>query len=170
MKELKIEVPKGYEIDKENSTFECIKFKEKQEIKTWGDYLRVNKGSGSVHFEEDVRNTTHTINGEEIQGFDKLFRVYFRMADYLGNYNKIKRHIRSFLIINKLMPYYGGVITRDEWRDASMDKYIIKRFGSDVDFSINNHDYHFLAFHTEEQRDEFYNKNKQLAKDYLMID
>lgn len=26
-KELKIEAPKGYEIDKENSTFECIRFK-----------------------------------------------------------------------------------------------------------------------------------------------
>ena len=26
-KELKIQVPDGYEIDKENSTFECIKFK-----------------------------------------------------------------------------------------------------------------------------------------------
>ena len=29
MKELKVEVPKGHEIDKENSTFECIKFKPK---------------------------------------------------------------------------------------------------------------------------------------------
>lgn len=27
MKEIKIQAPKGYEIDKENSTFECIKFK-----------------------------------------------------------------------------------------------------------------------------------------------
>ena len=27
-KELKIQVPEGYEIDKENSTFECIKFKQ----------------------------------------------------------------------------------------------------------------------------------------------
>ena len=26
-KEIKINIPKGYEIDKENSTFECIKFK-----------------------------------------------------------------------------------------------------------------------------------------------
>ena len=26
-KEVKINVPKGYEIDKDNSTFECIKFK-----------------------------------------------------------------------------------------------------------------------------------------------
>lgn len=30
MKELKIEVPEGYEIDKENSTFECIRFKPKK--------------------------------------------------------------------------------------------------------------------------------------------
>lgn len=28
-KELKIQVPESYEIDKENSTFECIKFKKK---------------------------------------------------------------------------------------------------------------------------------------------
>lgn len=28
-KEIKITVPDGYEIDKENSTFECIKFKKK---------------------------------------------------------------------------------------------------------------------------------------------
>ena len=28
-KEIKIQVPEGYEIDKENSTFECIKFKPK---------------------------------------------------------------------------------------------------------------------------------------------
>ena len=27
IKEVKIQVPEGYEIDKENSTFECIKFK-----------------------------------------------------------------------------------------------------------------------------------------------
>lgn len=26
-KEVKIQVPEGYEIDKENSTFECVKFK-----------------------------------------------------------------------------------------------------------------------------------------------
>ena len=31
-KELKIQAPKGYEIDKENSTFECIKFKPIEEL------------------------------------------------------------------------------------------------------------------------------------------
>ena len=32
MKEIKIEVPEGYEIDRENSTFETIKFKEKSKL------------------------------------------------------------------------------------------------------------------------------------------
>lgn len=31
-KEVKINIPEGYEIDKENSTFECIKFKSKKDI------------------------------------------------------------------------------------------------------------------------------------------
>lgn len=31
-KEIKINIPEGYEIDKENSTFECIKFKSKKYI------------------------------------------------------------------------------------------------------------------------------------------
>ena len=36
-KELKIQAPKGYEIDKENSTFECIKFKPIQKYITYED-------------------------------------------------------------------------------------------------------------------------------------
>lgn len=36
-KELKIKAPKGYEIDKENSTFECIKFKPIQKYITYED-------------------------------------------------------------------------------------------------------------------------------------
>lgn len=36
-KEVKITIPEGYEIDKEHSTFECIKFKKKVEVNTWKD-------------------------------------------------------------------------------------------------------------------------------------
>ena len=36
-KEMKIVPPEGYEIDKENSTFECIKFKPIKEAKTYYD-------------------------------------------------------------------------------------------------------------------------------------
>lgn len=37
-KEIKITPPQGYEVDKENSTFECIKFKKKEEFKE-GDFV-----------------------------------------------------------------------------------------------------------------------------------
>lgn len=42
--EVKIEVPEGYVIDKENSTFECIKFKKKEpevEISKCGDSVKI---------------------------------------------------------------------------------------------------------------------------------
>lgn len=41
-KEVKINIPEGYEIDKDNSTFECIKFKKKVEVNTWKDITLVN--------------------------------------------------------------------------------------------------------------------------------
>ena len=37
IKEVKIQIPKGYEIDKENSTFDCIKFKPVKECITYKD-------------------------------------------------------------------------------------------------------------------------------------
>lgn len=45
-KELKIQIPKGYEIDKEKSTFEKIVFKEKENTKprSWKEYLELNTG------------------------------------------------------------------------------------------------------------------------------
>ena len=44
MKEIKIEVPDGYEIDKENSTFETIKFKEKSKLPMSWKELEYLKG------------------------------------------------------------------------------------------------------------------------------
>ena len=44
-KELKIEIPQGYEIDKQKSTFEKIIFKKiPEKPKTWGDYCSLMKG------------------------------------------------------------------------------------------------------------------------------
>lgn len=41
-KEIKINIPEGYEIDKEHSTFECIKFKKKaKKINVWKDITYV---------------------------------------------------------------------------------------------------------------------------------
>lgn len=39
-KEIKIEVPEGYEIDRKLSTFECIKFKKAEKVETYEDVLK----------------------------------------------------------------------------------------------------------------------------------
>ena len=41
MKEIKIDIPEGYEIDKENSTFECIKFKKKSKQHRYLERYRI---------------------------------------------------------------------------------------------------------------------------------
>ena len=45
-KELKIQIPDGYKIDKEKSTFEKIVFKKKEDTKprSWEEYLELNTG------------------------------------------------------------------------------------------------------------------------------
>ena len=47
-KELKIEIPEGYEIDRENSTFERIVFKKKETKlpESWEEFCSITKGSG----------------------------------------------------------------------------------------------------------------------------
>ena len=47
-KEIKITVPEGYEIDKENSTFECIKFKRKK--LTYDDVAKALFGCNGVNY------------------------------------------------------------------------------------------------------------------------
>jgi len=159
MRELKIEAPQGYEIDKENSTFDCIKFKKKYEIKTWDDFCR-----------EKV-----PINGFCIESRSSLIRLirpetinYDIRNLYLTK--KQAKSARAAAMISQLMPYYGGAITDEEWSDSDTAKYTITRYEGQSSLNITILWYHFLAFHTEEQRDSFYENNEQLVKDFLMIE
>lgn len=83
-----------------------------------------------------------------------------------------KKHAKSALAtaqISQLMPYYGGEITNEEWADSSF-KYVINRNYNKINTTVCFNIYYLLAFHTEEQRDEFLKNNEQLVKDYLMIE
>lgn len=82
---------------------------------------------------------------------------------------KVAKSMLAMAMISQLMPYYGGVITDEEWKDDSKIKYTIGRFKYELK-GLSFHTYYFLAFHTEEQRDAFLKYNAQLVKDYLMID
>lgn len=90
-KELKIQVPEGYEIDKENSTFECIKFKlAKKDItyedicntlftKKWGFFISI---SGNIEEEmldyyvaSEKNNATNKKQLEKVLAMNQLLNI-----------------------------------------------------------------------------------------------
>lgn len=84
-----------------------------------------------------------------------------------------EKHAKSALAmaqISQLMPYYGGEITDEEWKDINITKMVIMRKDNAVKKEFSFSMYETLAFHTKEQRDEFLKNNEQLVKNYLMIE
>lgn len=153
MEELKIEVPSGYEIDKENSTFECIKFKEKEKgIKSWEDYMLIERATWEL-----VKKTADRIQDLEYS-LGRLFD------------DKTVRRIVAEYKIKILMFYYGGAFTEEEWNDNRITKYTIIRYREALRFPTTSWEYSLLAFRTHNQRMSFLENNEQLVRDYLMLD
>lgn len=109
IKELKIQIPEGYEIDKENSTFECIKFKP---IKKYLTYKKVA--------EKLNKDVCFFIRRGKIQSYAQY--ASYDNPDVANNY----RQIEKMLAINQLMniaAYYNNNCNVD-WTDDK-DKYFI---------------------------------------------
>lgn len=95
IKEVKINVPEGYEIDEENSTFECIKFKLIKKVLTYKDmaeelfndtyYFTDRRGkidsAREVNSRDDKNNATHRKQLERLMALNQLLNI----AEY---YNK----------------------------------------------------------------------------------
>lgn len=94
-KEIKINIPEGYEIDEENSTFECIKFKLIKKVLTYKDmaeelfndtyYFTDRRGkidsAREVNSRDDKNNATHRKQLERLMALNQLLNI----AEY---YNK----------------------------------------------------------------------------------
>lgn len=148
-KEIKITPPEGYEIDKENSTFECIKFK--PIAKRWRDSVQLLNGVYVI-----------------VQNGIKWNTNYYQFAT-----DKQAKSALAMAQISQIMANderFGGVVTYEEWDDRTTKKYVIYRMGNKIFLSDHTHAYTFLAFHTSNQRDLFLEENEDLVKDYLMID
>lgn len=151
--EVKIKVPEGYEIDKENSTFECIKFKPIKVINKW----------------EEIEN----ICGFYIDNMSKiLFTENHCTASHNQNVFIDAKHAKAALAmakISQLMPYYGGAFTQDEWENANIIKYTITKLGKSIEANSHWNNYHFLAFRTKEDMDRFIKHNSSLIRDYFLL-
>lgn len=93
--------------------------------------------------------------------------VTFHCKDVAAT-EKVAKSMLAMAMISQLMPYYGGEITNEEWKNDDT-KHTIFMINSQVMCGITYSDNMFLAFHTAEQRDDFLKYNRKLVEDYLMI-
>ena len=148
-KEFKIQVPEGYEIDREKSTFENIVFKklEKELPKSWEE-LHMIKG----WFVE---------NGSGIYKFEKCFTISKNR-----NLFPTKEEAEACLELAQLCQlrdrYNDG--WKPDWTSSADDKYTIY-FDDDEIFSTESYSSHrILTFKTEELRDKFLENFRELIE------
>ena len=157
-KEIKIECPEGYTIDKENSTFECIKFKP---IKRWRDGNPVVKGWYLSEYGVEAYNI-----------YGARFLKWKDGNLYVFATEKQAKSALAMAQISQIMANderFGGAVTDVEWLQ-DFYKYAITRVNNMIITGCYTKNYKFLAFHTQEQRDLFLKENEDLVKDYLMLD
>ena len=123
---------------------------------------------------QDLIDYKISCRGYYINSFSELGPVNNGHFDSYSDSNiaaseKVAKSMLAMAQISQLMPYYGGAITYEEWEDSTLLKYVIGRCNNEIHKEIYCGTYRYLAFHTEEQRDEFLKHNKQLIKDYLMV-
>ena len=151
-KEVKIEVPEGYEIDKENSSFTCIKFKKeaKKEVTCWED---LDKIKGYLVSEQcDIREyiTDGLYTKTSLYNSRNLFATKEQASACI-----------ALAMLSQLMKAVNGDWIPD-WQNHINEKYSI-RFSRDVlairAWSVEQS---FLAFPTEEIRDKFLKNHREL--------
>ena len=148
-KEIKIQVPEGYEIDKEKSTFEKIIFKKKNTINCWEDLKEIS-GYGIT----TENNIVH---------WSKLSAIKDNKNVFLNE--KYAKSALALAQISQLLPYYDSNV---DW-DKIAVKHCIIRKGNIIHIELMQSAYQLLAFNTKEDAKRFLKYNEQLVKDYFML-
>ena len=157
-KELKITIPEGYEIDKENSTFEKIVFKKKENAKprSWEEYYKQQIANKKHGYYIDDGNCSVT---------EIIWNDYLR-SDNWKNVLPSKELAETFLAMMQLMSLRQAWI--GDWEpdcrnDISKKWYIVFQENKlKVVFFIYN--VFPLSFPTEEMATDFMNCFKNLLE------
>lgn len=152
-KEIKIISPEGYEIDKENSTFEKIIFKRKP-IPTYSDICK--KIFRTEFYYIEVNGTIKKPDSAE-----HIIKTYSKILEESNNAPTIKQ-LEKLLALNKLMnvAYYLNDGWEPDWNDGTQFKYFIYW---DTDKTIRIH------YNTYFNCGVVYFKSKELAKQAIEI-
>lgn len=145
-KELKIEVPQGYEIDRQKSTFKKIVFKKVHPLsklpKTWEEYCKYVKDCPSYYGNPRQTNICET-------RFDGFYNEFFT-----------KERVKQYVALGKLLQL------RDYWvRGYNEFKYAL--FWTKVGITITDNSgivSYSLTFPTKEMAEEFKDCFEDLIK------
>ena len=145
-KKLKINIPEGYEIDKEKSTFEEIVFKKVEDSfsklpKTWEEYCKQTKDYVSYFCGSP----------------NSILKSWFE-----GSYNEFmtEERVKQYVALGKLLQlrdYWVG-----DWKINSDNIYVI--YKNVIMAVVHNNDFP-LAFPTREMAKEFKNCFEDLIKE-----
>lgn len=160
--EIKINVPEGMEIDKENSTFECIRFKpKKKELpKTWKEFCDNNP----IKPDEFFISTNSSISyGQYCPPYD---RDCVRDANLLPS----KEYAEAMLALCKLIQLRDCY--NDRWKaDWKNDerKYVIFVNHDRLNVWFSTKVNYVLSFKTEELRDKFFCNFRDLIEQAKLL-
>lgn len=151
-KEIKIEVPQGYEIDEEKSTFEKIVFKKIPENpKTWEEYCSLMKGK-TIHYPD-------------------YYYIIVRSFQDAYNMFATEERARQFIALGQLMQL------RDYWvRGYKEFKYalLVTRNGDIITYDWSGYPTYphilTLTFPTEKMAEEFKKCFSDLIKKAFLPD
>ena len=149
-KTITFNIPKGYVIDKENSTDSNIVLKlvEPSKPKTWEEYCKKMEGKSSYVFTDST---------------NKICSSRFIGEPFLAQFED-KEDIEAFVALSKLLKLRKEWIGdwKFNWSNDSK-KYIICNYAGAVIKDILFNTAHCLSFPTPEMRDEFFD----CFKDYI---
>lgn len=147
-KDIKITIPKGYEIDMEKSTFERIVFKKKTIINSWEDLKNI-KGV-FIDYSSNIQECDEDVSNDE---------------KYVFLNEKYAKSALAMAQISQLLPYYDSKV---DWYKVAV-KYCIVRINNEIYIEMWQSSYHLLAFNSREEAKRFLKYNEQLVKDYFML-
>ena len=161
MKELKIEVPEGYEVDKEKSTFNKIIFKKIVLPKTWEEFCELNPNKINEYY---ISNCSSIISYECPNSFRRLDND----ENLLYTKEDAEAHL-ALIQLHRLRDIYRQGWVPD-WRNCNTEKYCIVFYANNLDIYEHKQKSHFLAFQSKEIAKEFLKYFKYLiekAKDLI---
>lgn len=138
MKHFKIQVPEGYEIDQEKSTFEKIVFKPVDSKPTWKDFGRV--GGWYIRSDSKVARSGYVTSG-----------------DLNKNTWTSKKEAEAALALSQLCQWRDKYNEgwKPDWEDGDQPKYIIVFFTNKIDRYVVYATSHPLSFKTQKIADKF---------------